>query len=93
MKTINIYQCEHCGFETRDFSEIEKHEAAHFGLTVKDKHFYNALKSFLNYINSIDVNLSNEDKINKSRKETSEKLTKFERSHGLIRGKIKYNQI
>lgn len=86
MKVISIYGCDHCEFTTRDFAEIEKHEAAHFGLSVKAKHKYDALLGFLHFANS----LPDDEKVKETRKQTEEKLTRFERNHGLIRGKVKF---
>lgn len=89
MKIINIYKCEHCGFETRNFEDIEKHEAAHFGLSVKDKHKYDAMLSYLYFVNSLPDN----DKVKESRIATQNKLIRFERCHGLIRNKVKFATI
>lgn len=36
MRECKIYACESCDYKCEDAKEMEKHEAAHLGLTVKD---------------------------------------------------------
>lgn len=94
MEIINLYKCECCNFTTKNFELAEKHEAAHYGLTVKEKHTYDALKSSVFYANMLISGKSsfNVDKDNAERyhNETERKLINFERNHGLIGGKAKY---
>lgn len=97
MEIINLYKCECCGFETKDFALAESHEAAHYGLSVKEKHTYDALKSSLHFADHMVKNCINDEQHKKDLQiyydNTLEKITNFERNHGLIRGHVKYPKV
>lgn len=44
MRECKIYACESCDYKCEDAKEMEKHEAAHLGLTVKDARRYKKIK-------------------------------------------------
>ena len=45
MNHFTVYVCETCGYKSISFDYMEEHEANHLGLSVKELHDYNALKS------------------------------------------------
>lgn len=82
MKQYTMYVCETCGYESRSFEDMEKHEANHLGLTVKELHNYNALKSFARYMGGVISHTSNEETRGKFDKAV-EDLVAFEQEHNL----------
>ncbi len=80
MRQYVMYVCETCGYESRSFDDIEQHEASHLGLTVKELHDYNALKSFARYTGGIVANANNEETRKKFDK-AIEDLVNFEIEH------------
>lgn len=80
MRQYTMYVCETCGYESRSFDDIEQHEANHLGLTVKELHDYNALKSFARYMGSTVANTNNEETRKKFDK-AIEDLVNFEMEH------------
>lgn len=53
MKQYTMHVCETCGYESKSFDDMEKHEANHLGLTVEELHEYAALRSFAEYISGV----------------------------------------
>ena len=85
MKMYQVYVCEACGFESRDHDEAELCEAKHMGLqTLKDKHTYDALKSYAQYCGSVVANTKN-DKTEAAFDDAIQKLIAFEKEHGVIK--------
>lgn len=82
MKQYTMYVCETCGYESRSFEEMEKHEASHLGLTVNELHSYNALKSFAKYMGGVISHTSNEETRAKYDK-AIEDLWAFEKEHNI----------
>ena len=60
MKMYQIYVCETCGKKSKSQEEIERCEASHVGLTIKEKHSWEALKSAARYFSSVLYNTNNE---------------------------------
>lgn len=82
MKQYMVYVCETCGYESRSFDDMEKHEASHLGLTVQELHEYHALKSFARYMGSVVYSINNEETRAKY-DEAIEKLVTFEQNHNI----------
>lgn len=82
MRVYQVYVCEKCGKESRCCEEIEVCEAFHMGLTVAEKHTWDALKSSAEYFGSIVLNRNNEQ-TRAAYDEAIEKLVQFEQSHGI----------
>lgn len=82
MKKYTVYACETCGYESKSYDEMEAHEAAHLGLTVKELHDYNALKSFAKYMGTVVSSTNNEETRSKFDK-AIEDLIMFEKEHDL----------
>ena len=82
MKRYTVYVCETCGYESRSFDDMEKHEADHLGLTVKELHDYHTLKSFASYMGSVVYSRNNEETRAKY-DEAIEKLVDFEQKHNI----------
>lgn len=82
MKQYTVYVCETCGCESKSFDDMEAHEAGHLGLTVKELHEYNALKSFAKYMGGIVSNASNDETREKFDKAIDD-LIAFEEKHNI----------
>ena len=82
MKQVTVYICETCGYESRDYMEMRRHEASHLGLTLDEVETYRALKSFASYMGSVVAETNNEETRRKF-DEAVEKLVAFERQHGI----------
>ena len=82
MRQYTMFVCETCGYESRSFDDMEQHEANHLGLTVKELHDYNALKSFAEYMGHTIANANNEETRKKFDK-AIEDLVNFEIEHHL----------
>ena len=82
MKQYTVYVCETCDYESKDYEDMRKHEAAHLGLTVEEMESYRALKSFAAYMGSVVASRNNE-KTRRKFDEAVEKLMTFEKEHGI----------
>lgn len=82
MIMYQMYVCECCGKESKDCEVIEACEAAHFGLTVKEKHEWDALKSSARYFGSV-VMTNNNENTRATYDNAIEKLIAFEQLHGI----------
>ena len=82
MRMYQMYVCECCGKESKNCEVIEACEATRFGLTVEEKHSWDALKSSAKYFKSIVLNENNEITLAAYRN-ALEKLITFEHSHNL----------
>lgn len=82
MRMYQVYICEHCGKESKSCEEIEVCEAAHMGLSVAEKHSWDALKSAARYFGSV-VSTTNNEKTRAAYDNAVEKLVSFEQSHGI----------
>lgn len=82
MKMYQMYVCECCGKESKNCKVIEACEAAHFGLTVEEKHSWDALKSSAKYFGSV-VMTRNNDETRAAYDSAIEKLVAFEQLHGI----------
>lgn len=82
MRMYQIYVCEHCGKESMSHDVIEECEATHMGLTVEEKHTWDALKSAAKYFGSV-VSTTNNERTRAVYDEAIEKLVSFEQSHGI----------
>lgn len=82
MKIYQVYVCEHCGKESLNHDAIEECEAAHMGLTVAEKHAWDALKSAAKYFGSV-VSTTNNEQTRAAYDNAIEKLVAFEQSHGI----------
>lgn len=82
MKRYQIYVCEVCGKESRDRDEIERCEASHLGLSVEEKHAWDALKYIAQSCGSIVYDTNNR-KTRAAYDKAIEKLVEFEKEHGL----------
>lgn len=82
MRMYQVYVCEHCGKESLNHDEIEACEASHMGLTVKEKHTWDALKSAARYFGSV-VSTTNNEQTRAAYDNAVEKLISFEQSHGM----------
>ena len=81
MRMYQVYVCEHCGKESTSCEDIEACEASHMGLSVEEKHSWDALKSAA-YFGS-DVATTNNEKTRAAYDEAIEKLVSFEQAHGI----------
>lgn len=82
MRMYQVYVCEKCGKESRCCEEIEVCEAAHMGLSVTEKHSWDALKSAARYFGSVVLTTNNEQ-TRAAYDDAVEKLVSFEQSHGM----------
>jgi len=82
MRMYRVYVCEYCGKESMSHDGIEECEAAHMGLTVAEKHKWDALKSAAEYFGYI-VSTKNNEHTRATYDEAIEKLVLFEQSHGI----------
>lgn len=83
MRMYQVYVCEHCGKESLDQDKIEECEATHMGLTVEEKHTWDALKSSAKYFGGVVSNTNNE-RTRAAYDNAIKKLVLFEKSHGMI---------
>lgn len=83
MKTYQVYVCEKCGKESRSCEEIEVCEATHMGLSVAEKHSWDALKSAARYFGSV-VSMTNNEQTRAAYDDAVEKLVSFEQLHGIL---------
>ena len=82
MRMYQVYVCEHCGKESTSCEDIEACEASHMGLSVEEKHSWDALKSAAAYFGSV-VATTNNEKTRAEYDEAIEKLVSFEQAHGI----------
>lgn len=80
MRMYQVYVCENCGKESLCHDEIEECEASHMGLTVEEKHTWDALKSSAKYLGSV-VSTTNNEQTRAAYDDAIEKLVSFEQSH------------
>lgn len=80
MRMYQVYVCEHCGKESLSHDAIEECEAAHMGLTVEEKHTWDALKSAAKYFGSV-LSITNNEQTRTAYDNAIEKLVSFERLH------------
>lgn len=45
-----MYVCNKCNYESKSYKEMNEHEAAHLGLTVKEMETYKSLKSIVQHL-------------------------------------------
>lgn len=83
MRMYQVYVCEYCGKESLSHDKIEECEAAHMGLTVEEKHTWNALKSSAEYFGSV-VSTTNNEQTRAAYDNAIKKLVQFEQSHGMV---------
>ena len=74
MRMYRVYVCGHCGKESLSHDEIEECEAIHMGLTVAEKHTWDALKSAAKYFGSV-VSRENNDRTRAAYDEAIKKLS------------------
>lgn len=89
MQQQNLFKCDFCDFVCSDAVEMDKHEAAHFGLTPEEMHEYNSKKQFYLFVKTryeeskdkVSEEMQNDllDKITSTKKE----LNAFESMHCL----------
>lgn len=82
MNHFTVYVCETCGYKSISFDCMEEHEANHLGLSVKELHDYNALKSFARYMSSVAYSTNNKETREKHDKAIMD-LIEFERIHNI----------
>ena len=58
MKTFTMHKCDFCEFMCSDSSEMMKHEAGHFGLTVEQ---YEAVRANVSYCNYLEGKLTDNE--------------------------------
>lgn len=80
MRMYQVYICEHCGKESLSHDEIEECEATHMGLTVGEKHTWDALKSAAKHFGSV-WSTTNNEQTRVAYDNAIKKLVSFERSH------------
>lgn len=80
MRECKIYACESCDYKCEDAKEMEKHEAAHLGLTVKDARRYKKLKELVRYAGAVVARTKNEEAENNFDK-AIQSLIDFEKFH------------
>lgn len=83
MRMYQVYVCERCGKESLSHDEIEECEATHMGLTVEEKHTWDALKSSAKYFGGV-VSTTNNERTRAAYDNAIEKFVEFERSHRII---------
>lgn len=83
MTSYTVYVCDSCDYESRDYNDMRKHEAAHLGLTVDEFEQYNKLNARVGSLTSalcITTNeLSTKNKLNKAVK----RLNDFKQEHNI----------
>ena len=84
MKQYTVYVCETCGYESKSFDDMEKHEASHLGLTVEEFYEYTGLKYIASYKGSIMFFRNNED-TRRDFDSAVERLVAFEKAHGIVK--------
>lgn len=82
MKVKIIYECDFCDFHSENKTDMERHEAAHYGLTLEDYTEWNRLNQTVKHCSGIY------DTCHNSLTETDldqavKKLLAFEESHEL----------
>lgn len=80
MRMYKVYVCECCGKGSLSHDAIEVCEAAHMGLTVEEKHNWDALKSAAKYFGNI-WSTTNNEQTRTAYDNAIEKLVSFEQAH------------
>lgn len=78
-----MYACDKCNYESKSYDEMNEHEAAHLGLTVKEMETYKSLKSIVQHLGHVISNKNN-DVTRRQYDLEVEKLISFEKFHGII---------
>lgn len=82
MTQYTMYVCETCGFESKDFNEMEAHEASHLGLTYDELLQYRKLQEAASQA-GIATYYKNNATTQKQFDEAIEALVLFEKEHGI----------
>lgn len=83
MKMYQVYVCEYCGKEYKSHKDAELCEATHIGLSVSEKHTWDALKSAAEYFGRV-VSKTNNERTRATYDDAIKKLVSFEQSHHLL---------
>lgn len=85
MKAYWVYQCDSCEFTSRDPLEVERHEAAHLGLTLEQKREYEKRKREVRNLSG-RVERTNNDTWRREYDKAVTGLLDFERKYGWDKG-------